>query len=88
MILPLGASPQVLAQPSKQQRPFWGQSVSRWPGDQQVDTLPAHIDMTPVIRVKLSTHIDQQSGHRDQQVDMLPARIEQHACYRYQLVDT
>ena len=33
-------SPQVLAHPSKQQRPKFGQSPSGWPGDQQVDTLP------------------------------------------------
>jgi len=37
-----GAPSQVLAQPSKQQSPLFGQSVSLWPGDQQVDTAPAH----------------------------------------------
>ena len=28
----------MLAHPSKQQRPKFGQSPSGWPGDQQVDT--------------------------------------------------
>ena len=32
----------VLAQPSKQQRPKLGQSVSLWPGLQQLSTAPAH----------------------------------------------
>ena len=35
---PCSPSPQVLAQPSKQQRPKFGQSPSGWPGDQHVDT--------------------------------------------------
>ena len=38
--LPWGASPHVFAQPSKQQSPLLGQSVSLCPGDQQVDTAP------------------------------------------------
>ena len=33
---------QVLAHPSKQQRPKLGQSVSGCPGDQQFETAPAH----------------------------------------------
>ena len=40
----LGPSTQVSAQPSKQQRPLLGQSVSLCPGLQQLDTAPAHSD--------------------------------------------
>ena len=39
--LPMGWPSQVLAHPSKQHRPLPGQSVSLWPGDQQVDTDPS-----------------------------------------------
>ena len=43
----LGPSTQVSAQPSKQQRPLLGQSVSLCPGLQQLDTATAHSSSDP-----------------------------------------
>jgi hypothetical protein len=50
----LGSPRQVLAQPSKQQRPQLGQSRSGTPTDQQVENLPRHWS---AVRGRLGGHV-------------------------------
>ena len=67
----------MFAQPSKQQRPLLGQSVSLCPGDQQVDTAPANIIIIIIIIIKITKFLGQSVSlcPGDQQVDKAPVLI-------------